>query len=118
MTGKLTQGGKDPIRSLRCGEQAPTGCKIAKVKYNPTAGTPCTLKPIIFNTVYGSRFLYYYILFKHYDFLLLCLQRPPILANPHKSGTTTVAPPQRIKTGMRHKAGMGMRKPEYAVKTT
>ncbi|KAF3511937.1 hypothetical protein F2Q69_00005778 [Brassica cretica] len=29
-----------------------------------------------------------------------------------KSGTTTVARPQRIKTGMRHKAGMGMRKPE------
>ncbi|KAF3549611.1 hypothetical protein DY000_02007542 [Brassica cretica] len=25
---------------------------------------------------------------------------------------------QKIKTGMRHKAGMGMRKPEYAVKTT
>ncbi|KAF3566152.1 hypothetical protein DY000_02016193 [Brassica cretica] len=41
-----------------------------------------------------------------------CQQRPPILANPHKSGTTTVARPQRIKTGMRHKAGMGMRKPE------
>ncbi|KAF3571709.1 hypothetical protein F2Q69_00058903 [Brassica cretica] len=35
------------------------------------------------------------------------LQRPPILANPHKSGTTTVALPQRIKMGMRHKAGMG-----------
>ncbi|KAF2572471.1 hypothetical protein F2Q70_00002766 [Brassica cretica] len=46
------------------------------------------------------------------------LQRPPILANPHKSGMTTVARPQRIKTGVRHKAGMGMRKPEYAVTTT
>ncbi|KAF2615529.1 hypothetical protein F2Q70_00011699 [Brassica cretica] len=34
------------------------------------------------------------------------------MANPHKSGTTIVAHPQRIKTGMRHKAGMGMRKPE------
>ncbi|KAF3539852.1 hypothetical protein F2Q69_00023176 [Brassica cretica] len=45
------------------------------------------------------------------------LQAPLILANPHKSGTTTVARPQRIKTGMRHKAGMGMRKPEYAVKS-
>ena len=35
-----------------------------------------------------------------------------------KRGTTTVERPQKIKTGMRHKAGMGMRKPEYAVKTT
>ncbi|WZZ27375.1 hypothetical protein YC2023_010776 [Brassica napus] len=52
--GNSPQGGKDPIRSSRCGEQAPTGCKIAKVKYNPTAGTPCTSKPIIFNTVSGS----------------------------------------------------------------
>ncbi|KAF2579064.1 hypothetical protein F2Q68_00004769 [Brassica cretica] len=30
----------------------------------------------------------------------------------HKSGTTIVARPQRIKTGMRHKGGMGMGKPE------
>uniref|UniRef100_A0A0D2ZPZ0 Uncharacterized protein n=1 Tax=Brassica oleracea var. oleracea TaxID=109376 RepID=A0A0D2ZPZ0_BRAOL len=36
-----------------------------------------------------------------------CLPRPLILANPHKSGTTIVARPQRIKMGMRHKAGMG-----------
>ncbi|KAF3562629.1 hypothetical protein DY000_02015178 [Brassica cretica] len=42
------------LRSSRCGEQAPTGCKIAKVRYNPTAGTPCTSKPIIFNTASGS----------------------------------------------------------------
>ncbi|KAF3538167.1 hypothetical protein F2Q69_00021698 [Brassica cretica] len=48
-----TTGKKDPIRSLRCGEQAPTGYKIANVKYNPTAGTPCTSNPIIFNTVPG-----------------------------------------------------------------
>ncbi|KAF3497517.1 hypothetical protein DY000_02053859 [Brassica cretica] len=40
------------------------------------------------------------------------LQGPLILANPHQSGTTIVARPQRIKMGMRHKAGMGMRKPE------
>ncbi|KAF2582681.1 hypothetical protein F2Q68_00004756 [Brassica cretica] len=35
------------------------------------------------------------------------LPGPLILANPHKSGTTIVARPQRIKMGMRHKAGMG-----------
>ncbi|KAF3590487.1 hypothetical protein DY000_02021833 [Brassica cretica] len=29
-----------------------------------------------------------------------------------KSGTTTMARPQKIKMGMRHKAGMGMRKPQ------
>ncbi|KAF3552070.1 hypothetical protein DY000_02006345 [Brassica cretica] len=45
------------------------------------------------------------------------LQRPPILTNPHQSGTTTVACPQRIKTGMRHKEGMGMRKPEEQSKS-
>ena len=49
--GNSPPGGKDPIRSLRCGEQAPTGCKIAKVNYNLTSGMPCTSKPIIFNTV-------------------------------------------------------------------
>ena len=41
-------------------------------------------------------------------------QRPLILANPCQK----LACPQKIKMGMRHKAGMGMRKPEYAVKTT
>ncbi|KAF2579835.1 hypothetical protein F2Q68_00004787 [Brassica cretica] len=35
-------------------------------------------------------------------------QRPPILANPCQK----LACPQKIKMGMRHKAGMGMRKPE------
>ncbi|KAF2573688.1 hypothetical protein F2Q70_00002782 [Brassica cretica] len=49
--GNSPPAGKDPIRSSRCGEQAPTGCKIAKVKYNPTSGMPFTSKPIIFNTV-------------------------------------------------------------------
>ena len=42
------------------------------------------------------------------------LQRPPNLTNPYQK----VARPRKIKMGMRHKVGMGMRKPEYAVKTT
>ncbi|KAF3542758.1 hypothetical protein DY000_02007260 [Brassica cretica] len=43
-------------------------------------------------------------------------QRPPILANPYqKSGTSTVARPQKIKMGMRHKAGMSIRKPESRI---
>ncbi|WZZ44807.1 hypothetical protein YC2023_041066 [Brassica napus] len=52
--GNSPQGGNDPISSSRCGEQAPTSCKIAKVKCNPTAGMPYTSKPTIFNTVIGS----------------------------------------------------------------
>ncbi|KAF3594913.1 hypothetical protein DY000_02021363 [Brassica cretica] len=52
-TGKLTPSGKDPIRASRCGEHAPTGCNVAKLKYNPTTEMSCTSKPIIFNTVPG-----------------------------------------------------------------
>ncbi|KAF3508490.1 hypothetical protein F2Q69_00006525 [Brassica cretica] len=43
-------------------------------------------------------------------------QGPPILANPYqKSGTSTVARPQKIKMGMTHKAGMSIRKPESRI---
>ena len=35
-----------------------------------------------------------------------------------KSGTSTVARPHKNKMGMRHKAGVSMRKPKYVFKTT
>ncbi|KAF2554904.1 hypothetical protein F2Q68_00016768 [Brassica cretica] len=45
-TGKSPPGGKDPIRSLRCGVQAPTGCKIAK---GIRAGSGFQTPPILAN---------------------------------------------------------------------
>ncbi|KAF3506025.1 hypothetical protein F2Q69_00006781 [Brassica cretica] len=80
--GNSPQGGKDPIRSLRCGEQAPTGCMIAK-GHTSWIRSPET-------SDHGQ---------------------------PLQKWHDLRARSQKIKTGMRHKAGVGMRKPEEQSKS-
>ncbi|KAF3508194.1 hypothetical protein F2Q69_00005769 [Brassica cretica] len=58
--------------------------------------------------------IYYLSIMISYSYVSRDLRSWPTLT---KSGMTTVARPQRIKTGMRHKAGMGMRKPEEQSKS-